>query len=87
MNLEEILQLVQNLPDQELNQLAKAADWELQERAYRKAEQTETLGLIPLYRCADPEHQEYGYYTEDPDHPGSLVCGCPKAQAEFAGYE
>jgi hypothetical protein len=86
--LREILELLKEFSDEELDRIARAADFELQERDYRRQGATlETLGLIPLYRCQNPMHQKYGLYAEDPDRKGWLVCGCPKKDAEFAGYE
>jgi hypothetical protein len=87
MTLKELLAQLDRLSDGELDQLARAADCELQERAYRRQEVIETLGLTPIYRCPDPEHQAYGLYAEDLCKSGHLVCGCPKDQAELAGYE
>jgi hypothetical protein len=75
------------LTDEELDQLARAADFELQERLYRRQEVIETLGLTPVYRCPDPEHQRWGLYAEDLGKSGHLVCGCPVSRAELAGYE
>ncbi len=87
MELQEILQLVSELPDERLDQLARAADFELQERLYREQGVIEALGLTPVYRCPDPEHQRWGLYAEDLHKSGYLVCGCPKSQAELTGYE
>jgi hypothetical protein len=89
MELEELLAQIPQLTNEELMRLYQAADQELQERHYQQREiQTmKTLGLSPLYRCQDPEHQSYGLYGEDFNRPGYLVCGCPKAQAQFVGYE
>jgi hypothetical protein len=89
VNLPELLLNLKQLSDEELDQLARAADCELQERLYRQQEiaALETLGLTPVYRCPDPEHQRWGLYAEDLHKSGHLVCGCPVSRAELAGYE
>lgn len=86
MDLQELLEALSRLSDKELKHLAKAAEFELQGRE-REQEAMESLGLIPLYRCQDPEHQYWGLYAEDPQRKGFLICGCLKEEAELAGYE
>ncbi len=88
MRLQEVLEQIGELTDKELSQLAQLISSELQERDRRERDEAlETSGLIPVYRCQDPEHQRWGLYAESPDRPGYLVCGCPKSQAELAGCE
>jgi hypothetical protein len=87
MKLEEILEQLDQLTDEELDRLAKAASFELQDRELRKVESLEESGLVPLYRCRDPEHQREGLYARDLNKPEYLVCGCLVKEASLEGFE
>lgn len=87
IDLDELLAVLNQLSDDELDAIARAAEFELLAREHCREEALKSVGAIPLYQCQNPDHWPYGLFAEDPDHKGLLTCGCPKQGAKLVSYE